>query len=163
MKDNITFRPITENDMDFLYRVYASTREDELAVTDWDDAQKEEFLKMQFNAQHVYYQEHYPEASFQVILLDNKSVGRLYLERLEEEFRLIDIALLPEYRNKGIGTGLIRDVMAEAAKEKKPVRIHVEEFNPAIRLYERLKFKKLEMRGVYWFMEWSPKAQECND
>jgi hypothetical protein len=60
MKDNITFRPITENDMDFLYRVYASTREDELAVTDWDDAQKEEFLKMQFNAQHVYYQEHYP-------------------------------------------------------------------------------------------------------
>jgi ribosomal protein S18 acetylase RimI-like enzyme len=111
---------------------------------------------MQFNAQHAYYQEHYSKADLQVILIKGEPVGRLYLERMEEEFRLIDIALLPEHRNRGIGTRLIKDVMTEAAKEKKPVRIHVEEFNPALRLYERLKFTKIEMRGVYWFMEWSP-------
>jgi ribosomal protein S18 acetylase RimI-like enzyme len=156
VKNNITFLPITDDDLDFLYRVYTSTREDELAVTDWNDAQKEEFLKMQFNAQHTYYQEHYPEAAFQIILLNNQPIGRLYLDRMDKEFRLIDIALLPEQRNKGIGTGLRKDVMEEAAKEKKPVRIHVEEFNPALRLYERLNFTKIEMRGVYWFMEWSP-------
>jgi ribosomal protein S18 acetylase RimI-like enzyme len=156
MKDNITFRPITDDDLDFLYRVYASTREAELALTDWSDSQKEEFLKMQFNAQHSHYQKHYPKAAFQVILLNNEPIGRLYLERMEKEFRLIDIALLPVHRNKGIGTGLIMNIMEEAAQEQKPVRIHVEEFNPAIRLYERLKFNKIEMRGVYWFMEWKP-------
>jgi ribosomal protein S18 acetylase RimI-like enzyme len=156
MKDNITFRPITEKDRDFLYRVYASTREEELALTDWDDAQKEAFLQMQFNAQHTYYQEHYPKAEFKIILLSNVPIGRLYLERMEQEFRLIDIALLPEFRNREIGSGLIKDIMAEAAQENKAVRIHVEEFNPAMRLYERLNFKKIEMRGVYWFMEWKP-------
>jgi ribosomal protein S18 acetylase RimI-like enzyme len=156
MKDNLTFRPITEDDMDFLYRVYASTRQEELELTDWDNTQKKAFLKMQFNAQHTHYQQHYPTAYYQLILLNKTPIGRLYLDRMEEEFRLIDIALLPEHRNKGIGTGLIKDVMAEAAKEKKPVRIHVEEFNPSLRLYERLNFTKIEMRGVYWFMEWHP-------
>jgi ribosomal protein S18 acetylase RimI-like enzyme len=149
VKDNVTFRPITEQDLDFLSRVYASTRKEELALTDWSDGQKHDFLKMQFNAQHTYYQEHYSKADFQIILLNNEPIGRLYLERMEKEFRLIDIALLPAYRNRGIGSSLIEDIMAEAAKENKPVRIHVEEFNPAMRLYE-------QMRGIYWFMEWVP-------
>jgi len=159
MKDNITFRPIIKDDLDFLYRVYSSTREEELAITDWSDAQKDEFLKIQFNAQHTYYQEHYPKADFKVILLNDEPIGRLYMDRMEEEFRLIDIALLPEHRNRGIGTRLIRDIMAEAVKDKKPVRIHVEEFNPALKLYERLKFTRIEMRGVYWFMEWTPEVR----
>ncbi len=96
-------RPITPEDEDFLYRVYASTREDELAPLDWDDEQKESFLKMQFAAQHKFYTEQFPRAEFQVILLDQEPIGRLYLDHRDDEIRLIDIALLPSHRNRGIG------------------------------------------------------------
>jgi ribosomal protein S18 acetylase RimI-like enzyme len=152
----LTFRPIGPEDAAFLYKVYASTRADELALTDWDEAQKEAFLTMQFNAQHQDYQANYTDADFLIILLGDRSIGRLYLDRLETEIRIIDIALLPEYRNSGIGTALLKDILAEAARVGKPVRIHVEMFNPAFRLYQRLGFRKLEDRGVYYFMEWSP-------
>ena len=48
----------------------------------------------------------------------------------------------------------MRALQAEAAASRKPLRIHVERFNPALRLYERLGFKQIADRGVYWFMEW---------
>ena len=100
----ITLRPITLEDEGFLYRVYASTREEELAQTDWDDAQKEAFLKMQFYAQHKYYVEQFNKANFDVILLDDEAIGRLYLDRRKAELHILDIALLPAYRNRGIGS-----------------------------------------------------------
>jgi GNAT superfamily N-acetyltransferase len=65
-----------------------------------------------------------------------------------------DIALLPEYCNRGIGTTLLRDLQSEAAAAGKPLRIHVERFNPTLRLYERLGFRQIDDRGVYLFMEW---------
>jgi ribosomal protein S18 acetylase RimI-like enzyme len=156
MDRTIAFRPIRPEDEAFLYQVYASTRADELALVDWDEAQKEAFLKMQFNAQHQEYQRNYPDADFLIILLNDQPIGRLYIDRGEDEVRLIDIALLPEYRNGGIGTAILKDIQAEAANVGKSVTIHVEMFNPALRLYERLGFRKLEDRGVYYFMEWSP-------
>ncbi len=150
----ITFRPITEADKPFLCELYASTRLDELAATGWSDEEKQNFLTMQFEAQHSHYMTHYPEANFDIILQAEQSIGRLYLDKWEDEHRLIDIALLPEYRNKGLGTKLMKEILAEAAAEAKAVRIHVEHFNPALRLYERLGFTKLEDKGVYYFMEW---------
>src|SRR5204863_10048783 len=105
----IALRPITPEDMDFLCRVYASTRQDEMAlVTDWSEAQKTAFLQMQFNAQHAHYAEHYAHAQFQIILLDGAPIGRLYVDRRVKEIRIVDISLLPEYRNRGIGSGLLK-------------------------------------------------------
>jgi ribosomal protein S18 acetylase RimI-like enzyme len=134
--------------------LYASTREQELTVVPWDDAQKAAFLRMQFDAQHAYYQEHYEGAAFDIILVGGQPAGRFYVERASEEFRIIDIALLPEYCNRGIGTTLLRGLQSEAAAADKPLRIHVERFNPALRLYERLGFRLVEDRGVYLFLEW---------
>jgi len=71
----------------------------------------------------------------------------------------VDLALLPPHRNAGIGTAILRDLLAEAAVAQKPVRIHVEKFNPALRLYARLGFAPTEDKGVYLFMKWSPWAQ----
>lgn len=155
---SVTFRLIRPDDLPFLYTVYASTRLEELAPLGWDEAQQAAFLTMQFNAQHRAYQDTYADADFQIILSGNRAVGRLYIARWQEEIRLIDIALLPAYRNTGIGTAILTDILAEAAQVGKPVRIHVEMFNPALRLYERLGFGTLEERGVYYFMEWSPHA-----
>jgi GNAT superfamily N-acetyltransferase len=150
----IALRPICPDDLPFLCAVYASTREQELAAVAWDAAQKTAFVQMQFAAQHAYYQEHYAGADFDVILVDTLPAGRLYIARWSSEIRIVDIALLPEYCNRGIGTTLLKDLQAEAAAAGKPLRIHVERFNPALRLYERLGFHQIEDRGVYLFMEW---------
>lgn len=159
MNRSVRFRPITPEDMDFLLRVYRSTREDELAmIVDWTAEQKDAFIRQQFNAQHVWYQEHYVGAEFLVILVDGVPAGRLYVHRRPAEIRLVDIALLPEYRNGGLGTGLLRDLLTEGEASKKPVTIHVEVYNPALRLYQRLGFRPIEDRGVYRLLEWRPPA-----
>jgi GNAT superfamily N-acetyltransferase len=160
MPDAITLRPIAEGDDAFLYRVYAGTREEELAQVDWDREQKERFLQMQFAAQHHYYMEHYTGAAFQVILVDGQPAGRLYVARWPQEIRIVDIALLAPYRNRGIGSLLLRGLLAEGAQAGKPVTIHVEQFNPARRLYERLGFAKVAGRGVYDLMQWTPPERE---
>lgn len=157
MDPRITLRPIGPEDMDLLLRVYRSTREEELAmIVDWTAEMKAAFIRQQFNAQHVWYQEHYEGASFDVILVDGVPAGRLYVHRRPKEIRLVDIALLPELRKGGIGTSLLRDLLAEGDEARKPVTIHVEIYNPAMRLYERLGFRPIEDRGVYRLMERSP-------
>ena len=156
MLDSITLRPIRPDDEAFLYRVYASTRQEELAPLPWTDAQKTAFLRMQFAAQHKYYLESFSDAQFQIILHNDEPVGRLYVHRREDELRIVDIALLPEHRRAGIGAALLHELLAEADRTRKPVRIHVERFNPALRLYERLGFTRVGDTGVYFLMERSP-------
>jgi GNAT superfamily N-acetyltransferase len=154
---SITLRPIREEDLEFLLRLYATTRADEMAmVTDWTDEQKDAFVRMQFQAQHAWYQEHYGDAQFDLVLMDGVPAGRLYVHRRNAEIRLVDISLIPELRGKGVGSALLRELMAEAEAAGKPLTIHVEKYNPAMRLYLRLGFKPIEDRGPYDLMEWKP-------
>ena len=152
----VALRPMRARDRDFLYRVYASTRTEELAVVDWSEAEKAAFLEQQFEAQHRYYQEQFPDAAFQVIERGGEPIGRLYLDRRAEEIRIIDIALLPAHRRAGIGGALLRAILAEAAAAGKAVRIHVERNNPALGLYQRLGFREIDDQGVYLLMERAP-------
>ena len=154
----ITFRPIEPGDMELLLRVYRSTREEELAmIVDWTAEMKDAFILQQFTAQHSWYQEHYIGAELLVILVDGAPAGRLYVHRRENEIRLVDITLLPEFRKGGFGTSILRDLLAEGEASRKPVSIHVEIYNPAMRLYQRLGFQSIEDRGVYHLMQWSPR------
>ena len=91
-----------------------------------------------------------------LILQGERPIGRIYTDNRIDEIRLIDIALLPEYRGKGIGASLLSDLQDKADAVGKPIRIHVEKFNPALRLYERLGFTHIADTGVYYLMEWSP-------
>jgi GNAT superfamily N-acetyltransferase len=152
----IHLRPIRPEDEPFLQRVYASSREEELKQVDWDARQKEDFLRMQFEAQHSHYTEHFPAADFQLILKGDEAIGRLYVDRRSDEIRLIDIALLPEFQGEGTGSGLLETLLDEARQTGLPLRIHVEKFNPALRWYGRLGFRQIEDKGVYFFMEWTP-------
>ncbi len=152
----LTFRPIADADLPFLARVYASTRAEEVAtVSGWSDEQKAAFVDMQFRAQHAHYQKYYPKADWLVMSHAGEDVGRLYIERWPNQHRLIDITLLPEHRGQGFGEALLRDLMEEAAAVDKAVSIHVEKFNPAMRLYRRLGFTVDEDKGVYDLMRWS--------
>jgi ribosomal protein S18 acetylase RimI-like enzyme len=157
---NIHLRSIVPEDQAFLFQVYASTRMEELAVVKWQHGELEAFLNMQFHAQHTYYQEHYSGSSFNIILLNRQPIGRLYVARWETEMRIIDIALLPEHRNQGIGRAILQDLLDEANAKGQMVSIHVEKNNPAMRLYTRLGFCKTDDIGFYCLMQWWPPSFE---
>jgi GNAT superfamily N-acetyltransferase len=152
-----SLRPIAPGDRELLFRIYASTRAEELAQVDWAAEQREAFLRQQFEAQHAWYQQNYAGAAFDVVLAsDGQPAGRLYVACWPREIRLIDVALLPGFRRQGLGSAILGDLLAGARRSGKPVTIHVERMNPALRLYERLGFKQKEDKGVYLFLEWAP-------
>ena len=153
---SITFRAIEPQDEGFLLKVYASTRAEELERVPWNDAQREAFLRMQFAAQHQHYRERYPGAAYEIIFVNQEPAGRLYVARLDGEFRIVDITILPEYRGGGVGTSIIKGLLAEASESGKPVRIYVESFNPSLRLFERLGFTRIDEHGVHFLMECRP-------
>ena len=156
----ISLRPALDKDADFLYRVYAGSRADEMRMVPWSDAEKEEFLRMQFRAQHSHYHQVFPAARYEVIEYDGSAIGRLYVDRNTAEIRIIDIALLTEHRQAGIGGALMGDLTAEADRARLPVAIHVERNNPALHLYLRLGFREVEDKGVYLFMRREPNPVE---
>lgn len=156
----ISLRPANPQDREFLFQVYASTRSEEMAMVDWEDARKEEFLRMQFNAQDAYYREHYLGAAYWVIQVDGINAGRLYLHRQPNDLRIMDITLLPDQRGKGVGSAILLGLLAEGDQSGIPVTIHVERFNPALRLYERLGFQLAEDKGVYLFLRRNPQSLE---
>ncbi|MDP1850494.1 MAG: GNAT family N-acetyltransferase [Solirubrobacteraceae bacterium] len=143
-------------DAEFLRSVYASTRAEELAVVPWTDAELEAFLRMQFDAQDRHYREQRPAAALDVILVDGAPAGRLYVDRSADEIRIVDIALLPEHRGRGVGTLLIRRVLDEGSETGRPVTIHVERGNRARALYGRLGFRQISTTGVYDLLACSP-------
>ena len=157
----ISFRPIIEKDLPFLLKLYRSTREEELNLAPWTESEKAQFINQQFQAQHQYYQEYYGDAWFDIIVINHQKVGRLYLEVRDDEFRIIDIAILPEFRGKGWGTKILEEIISLANENDKGIGIHVEKNNPAMNLYLRLGFQNVEDKGVYQFMMWNPK--EIND
>jgi ribosomal protein S18 acetylase RimI-like enzyme len=146
-------RPVGDEDLAFLRRVYSSTRTEELAVTGWDDATKEAFLAQQFAAQHAHYLGNYEGATYDVVIVDGEPAGRLYVARWDDEIRVMDVALLPEHRGRGVGTRLLESLLEEGERSGKKVSIHVERANPAVALYERLGFEPVEEKGVYVLME----------
>jgi ribosomal protein S18 acetylase RimI-like enzyme len=156
MHTAVAFRPITSQDEEFLYRVYASSREEELAQVAWGASEKEAFLRMQFSLQHKYYREVFSAASFLIIELERLPIGRLYIDRTTDEIHIIDIALLPEHRGRGIGTSLLKAILAEAAANNLPATIYVERFNRAQNLYRRLGFATVSESEVYLLMECKP-------
>ena len=154
----IELRPAVPEDAPFLLTVYASTREAELRLVPWSDEEKASFVQMQIDAQKSYYEANYLGAEFDLIIMNGEPAGRLYTHRTEEEIRVMDIAILPGFRNQGVGSTLLREIQHQAGVEGRKVGIHVEVFNPAIKLYERLGFQRISDRGVYYFLQWTPSA-----
>ena len=159
--EQVILRPVAAQDDPFLYQVYASTRADEMALVNWSEEQIADFLWMQFNTQRQYYLQYFPKAGYSLICLeDHQPIGRIIIDRSADEILLMDIALLPVYRNAGIGTRLVREIQDEAQAKELPVHLHVEAFNRAVQLYERLGFTRTGEDGIYLTMEWLPSNDE---
>lgn len=149
----LCLRPAEPGDTELLFQIYASTRQEELAVVPWDAATKEAFLRQQFTAQDTFYRATFPDATYDLIVNGDEVLGRLYVDQGEQIWRVLDIALLPDHRGSGIGTGLLGEILAQATQAGKPVQVHVERFNPARHLYDRLGFSEIEDQGVYLLLE----------
>lgn len=159
----VRLRPVESGDRDFLLRLYSSTREDELRLVDWPLNQRAAFLEQQFTAQDLHYRERYEGATLDVVEIDGQPAGRLYVARWPSEVRIMDIALLPEFRGRGIGGALLRELLAEGERAGRAVSIHVERQNPALRLYARLGFELREDKGVYLLLERPAGARLAKD
>jgi ribosomal protein S18 acetylase RimI-like enzyme len=150
----ITLRDITDEDDAFLRSVYACSREPELAMVPWTDEQRDAFLRFQFDAQHTYYKDQYPSASFQVILNESVPVGRLYVARRPNDIKILDLTVLPQYRGAGVGSHLMHELLTEAKESGKAVLIWVEQTNPSQKLFKSLGFSKIEDDGYQDLLEW---------
>ena len=159
----LKLRPAMHEDDQLLLKVYATTRAEEMSLVPWNEDQRHAFLKMQFVAQQNHYAEKYPSANHDIIYLDNEAAGRIYVARLADEIRIVDVTLLPLHRGNGVGTHLITQLMNEATTKRKPVRIYVETFNPSITLFERLGFRQTAQHGMHLLMEWMPVSAELSD
>ncbi len=147
-------RPVGPGDRDFLLGLYADVRAEELDQVEWPEGAREDFVRMQFEAQASHYRAATPEGSFDLVEVDSVRVGRLYVDRRPDDIRIVDIALLRSHCGRGIGGALVRAVLDEAAASGRTTSIHVEIHNRAQALYHRLGFVPVAERGVYRLLEW---------
>jgi ribosomal protein S18 acetylase RimI-like enzyme len=153
MTGKVTLRPVQDSDDDFLLEVYGSSREQEMAQVPWTAEQKQQFVRMQWQAQTSHYAAQHPRASHEIICVEGIAAGRLYLDRTGEKFHILDITVLPEHRNRGAGSFLLGKLMAEAKDAGKPITIFVETFNPSLRLFERLGFTTIQQEGFHLLLQ----------
>ncbi len=163
LSQGFALRPETDADIPFLMQVYASTREEELAPVPWTEEQKQGFLAYQFQLQRHHYRTYFADTAFDVLEQNGVPAGRLYLQGRQTQLHIIDIALLPQWRRRGVGTAILQALQAAARPQNKGVGIMVEKFNPALNLYRRLGFTALADRDdVYLEMEWRPDGVQLN-
>lgn len=156
-ESRITLRSVRDSDYSFMESLYRTTREAELAMTPFNEQQKTLFIQQQFSAQTQHYQSHYCSDHFCIIEIDGRPSGRFFIDYWSNEIRVVDIAILPEYQDSGAGSYLLQNIIEEGNEKGLPVRIHVEQNNPAKKLYERLGFKEVSrFNDVYVLMETTP-------
>lgn len=146
--DPVSARPIEPQDQELLFRIYASTRQEEMRLVPWSDAEKEAFLRSQAFAQHTHYQNYFPDAEYLVLEQNSAPIGRLYVHITSKSLHIIDIALLPEHRNRGIGSAILTSLIHRANQGRLDITLYVEYNNPAQRLYARHQFEKVEDAGI---------------
>jgi ribosomal protein S18 acetylase RimI-like enzyme len=150
-----SLRPVGASDEPFLFSLYASTRDAEMELVVWNEAQQLEFLTMQHRAQTQDYRQRFPDARYDIVVVSGERAGRLWADRGNDEIRILDITLLPSFRGRGIGTTLLVELQREAARAGVPLRDSVSHTNPrAAALYRRLGFRAIGETGMYTSMEW---------
>jgi ribosomal protein S18 acetylase RimI-like enzyme len=149
LRRGLVLRASAPDDRNFLQQVFIGTRAPEFAAAGLDADAIHGLLVQQFTMQDEYYRRHYPKGRFDVVLDGACRIGRLYHDWHSGEARIIDIALLPEYRGAGIGTRLMKTIVAEAARRALAVSLYVELDNPVRGFYRRLGFEAIGEDGVY--------------
>jgi len=147
----IDLRNAEDKDEAFLFRLFCSIREPDFCFL--GEVEKKVLLEMQFAAQQRHFRVNIPEARDKIVMLDGQPVGRICTAHRQQELHLVEIALLPEHRNRGIGSHLMKGLERECeGKEMLPIRLRVYRHNPAMRFYQRLGFSIVD-DDIYILME----------
>ena len=153
----LAVRPALPQDEPFLYDLYFAIRGPEFALAPITEAQRVALIEMQFRAQMNAYAAMYPNTCYHIVLLDSRPIGRLWVARQEDAYDLVDIAILPDLRNKGIGAALIQRLQADAQQAKLPIRSMVLRFSPgSLRFHQRLGFQIVREDVMHFHMVWRP-------
>jgi GNAT superfamily N-acetyltransferase len=153
----LAVRPALPQDEVFLYELYVAIRGPQFDRAPITAVQKEQLLRMQFQAQTSSYTQQFPNSCYHVVLLDSKPVGRLWVAPADGGLVLVDIGMHPDVQSKGLGTVLVQRVQAEAQQAKQPIRSTVDRFNPgSLRFHQRLGFKIVREDLLQFYMEWLP-------
>jgi len=162
MPNRISLRPATDDDREFLLRVYEFAREIELSSVPWDETMKRSFVEQQFEAQVTYYLAEYPAARHDVIILSESGepVGRLYVNRTTEQIAILDFTVLPNFRGRGVGSSVVRELIAEAHVSGRAVQVYVETFNPSRLFFINRGFEEKETDGINTRFVWDRKSIE---
>ena len=155
VKDQISLRTFTPDDREFLLRAYTASREIELSVLPFDETQKRAFCEHQLDAQTVYYEEKYPDATHEIILVGGEPVGRVYINRGDSLISILDLVVLGEHRKKGVGTHIVKSLQSEARGADGRVGVYVETFNPSQKFFRDLGFELVESDEVNLYFEWN--------
>ena len=154
---DIFLRRATPEDESFLFRLYCAVRAPEFELLPLAGEQKTRLVRMQFTAQREAYRASYPGSDYEIVQQGGHPIGRIWIERLPDAFWLVDIALLPEACNHGVGAWLLAQLQAEAKAAGKPLRSIVSRFNPgSYRFHQRLGFRLIEEDEVQYYLEWTP-------
>ncbi|MEC1179522.1 GNAT family N-acetyltransferase [Metasolibacillus meyeri] len=159
----LKLKTISQEDIPFLFTIYASTRKQEVDKWGWTEEQQNTFLTMQWQAQQASYSQQFPQASQWLILFENNAIGRCIIEDLQQYLHLIDLSILPNYQGKGIGTTVLKRLQQMVTQDEKPLCLKVLRTNPAKQLYERLGFKQIGVDELYVEMQWNEKRRRINN
>lgn len=155
----LTLRAERTGDRSFLYGLFCDLRLPEWETMQLDPALREQLMQHQFRAQTTSYRAQFPKARFDIIELDGTAIGRIVVDRPGDMVHIVDQAIVPTMRNRGIGTAMMRALMDEAAQAGLSVRLKVASSNdPSMRLYLRLGFVPVETAPLYIDMEWCAPA-----
>ena len=147
---HFTLRPAGTDDAALLRTLFDAERAPDFAHL--DAPLRATLLDMQYRAMTADRAARYPQAEDRVIELDGAPVGRLLVDRSGESTTLVDVALLPAARGRGLGRALLNALCAEG----RPVLLTVAADNPARRLYARLGFLPTGEAPPYVFMRFVP-------
>ena len=156
----IHLRPEHETDRGFRYQLFCDSRQPEFALVLPPDVFRQ-VMAHQFQAQTVSYQTEFPRARFDIIELAGQPIGRIVVDRPGDRLHIVDQAIIPELRSRGIGTAIMRALMDEAAARRVPVTLCVASSNdPSMRLYLRLGFVPTQTTALYITLAWTPPGVE---
>jgi ribosomal protein S18 acetylase RimI-like enzyme len=149
-------RPSTPADDALLFELYSRSRADEFALMPLPPEQLQFLARMQFDSQHSSYRMMYPGTAPEIVLKDSAPAGIFWIAVLENEIRIVDIAIVPECRRMGIATALYEGAMSLARQSRKPVRASVVRFNSrSVEFHRKLGFVFTEDDEIYWGVEWT--------
>lgn len=158
---DIRLKKRSECDSAFLFHLFSQIKKAELHFDLYPEDISSQIFQMQFNAWEQMVHTNYPGCGDFLITCDSEKAGRLQVDRDSEEFRIINISLLPSFRNRGVGTKIIRDILAEARQKGKPVYLEVDKNNPAVKLYLRLGFKVCQENELKFSMKYQQNQDVC--